>query len=102
MAEKIKKLKVEIKKPESDESGESKVTEATKVTEETEGVEETKGTKESPKQVEERKLSSPPFANAREFEVPEGSKKFLKVAKLSVYALVFLLPVFFLPFTRFL
>ena len=35
----------------------------------------------------------------KQVEVPEGSKKFLKVAKTSVYILIFLLPIFFLPLT---
>ena len=69
MAEKIKKLKVEI-----EESG------LGKIGPELEKMEEAK---ESPKQL----------------EVPKGGKNFLKIARAAVYFLVFLLPIFFLPFT---
>jgi len=67
MAEKIKKLKIAFR---------DSVQEAEEL--ESENIE---GTREG----------------SRPFEISEGSKKFLKVAKLSVYALVFLLPIFFLP-----
>lgn len=71
MAEKIKKLKIDIKDT---------------VSEEAEPIEKAE-------EIWEEKESLKPF------RAPEGSKKFLKAAKLSVYTLIFLLPLFFLPFT---
>ena len=54
-------------------------------------------------ELEKKELGEEKIEEAKEspkqLEVPKAGKNFLKIAKIAVYFLVFLLPIFFLPFT---